>query len=31
MPNVTKADNACAVAEPCGKNTGPMTSAAAVA
>ena len=31
MPNVTNADSACAVAEPCGKNTGPITSAAAVA
>src|SRR5258708_39000611 len=31
MPKVTNADSACAVAEPCGKNTGPMTSAAAVA
>ena len=31
MPNVTKAESACAVAEPCGKNTGPITSAAAVA
>ncbi len=31
MPNVMKADSACAVADPRGKNTGPMTSAAAVA
>jgi hypothetical protein len=31
MPKVTNADNAWAVGDPCGKNTGPMTRAAAVA
>ncbi|MOA23456.1 hypothetical protein D3C78_1440780 [compost metagenome] len=31
MPKVRKAESICAVPEVCGKNTGPMTRAAAVA
>ena len=31
MPNVRKAESIWAVPEVCGKNTGPITSAAAVA
>lgn len=31
MPKVRKAESICAVGEPWGKNTGPITRAAAVA